>query len=237
MTVKAKNTLFLLFVITDRSRSKTAEKVLKRNDVGVMLRTMGLGTAKTRLLEYLGLGDKERDVLMCSLTRREIPDILEDLEATLKAGRNGSGIAFTVPMKSVAGPHTLKLLRGGDAEETCELKGECAMDAPSAELIISIVNRGYAGEVMDAARAAGAQGGTVLRARGTGSDETAKFYKITVEPEKDILLLLVRRDVRSDVIRAICKAAGLKTSGRGIVFSLPVQDVIGAYGIDDHVGE
>ena len=56
-----------------------------------------------------------------------------------------------------------------------------------------------------------------------------------MEPEKDVVLLVVRRDVRSDVIRAICKAAGLKTSGRGIVFSLPVDDIIGAYGIEDHV--
>lgn len=235
MPVRVKNTLFLLFVITDRARTKVARKVLGRHEVNIMLQMIGMGTAKTRLLEYLGLGDKERDVLMCPVTRDETERILLDLKDTLEAGRPGGGVAFTVPMKSVAGPHTLRLLRGDNAQEMCELRGDCLMEKSSAELVISIVNRGYAGEVVDAAKAAGAQGGTVLRARGTGSDATAKFYKITVEPEKDVVLLVVRRDVRSDVIRAICKAAGLKTSGRGIVFSLPVDDIIGAYGIEDHI--
>lgn len=234
MPVRVKNTLFLLFVITDRSRAKAARKVLKRHDVNIMLDMVGMGTARTRLLEYLGLGDKEREVLMCPAARCEIGGVLEDLKETLEARKPGV-VAFTVPMKSVAGPHTLKLLRGENAEDMCELRGDCLMEKSSAELIISIVNRGYAGDVVDAAKEAGAQGGTVLRARGTGNDATAKFYKITVEPEKDVVLLVVRRDVRSDVIRAICKAAGLKTTGRGIVFSLPVDDIIGAYGIEDHV--
>lgn len=236
MSVRVKNKLFLLFVITDRGRAKIARKVLKRNGIGITLHMMGVGTAKTRLLEYLGLGDRERDLILSPIARREIRPVLEDLKETLQARRDGTGVAFTVPIKSVAGPHTLKLLRGEDTEETCELEGNCEMDAPCAELIISIVNRGYAGEVMDAAKAAGAQGGTVLRARGTGDDATAHFYKITVEPEKEVVLLVVRRDVRTEVVRAICKAAGLKTTGRGIVFSLPVDDVIGAYGIEDFVG-
>ena len=95
------------------------------------------------------------------------------------------------------------------------------------ELIITIVNRGFADEVMDAARKVGATGGTVLYARGTGAEEAEKFFGITIQPEKEVVLILSLRETRNDIIKAICRRAGLTTAGHGISFSLPVDDVVG----------
>ena len=95
------------------------------------------------------------------------------------------------------------------------------------ELIVSIVNRGYSDTVMEAARHAGASGGTVLHARGTGTHEVEKFFGITIQPEKEILLIVSKKEARNDIMRAIVKAAGLNTEGSGISFSLPVSDVLG----------
>ncbi|MDR0356921.1 MAG: P-II family nitrogen regulator [Clostridiales Family XIII bacterium] len=94
-------------------------------------------------------------------------------------------------------------------------------------LIVTIVNRGYADTVIDAAREAGARGGTVLYARGTGIHETEKFMNISIQPEKEMVLTLVRKGAVKDVTHAILIAAGLKTQGRGISFTLPVTDVVG----------
>lgn len=95
------------------------------------------------------------------------------------------------------------------------------------ELIITVVNRGFADDVVDAARAAGAHGGTVLYARGTGIHEAQKFFGITIEPEKEVVLTLVRSDEKKAIMKSICKGAGLTTEGRGLSFSLPVDDVRG----------
>ncbi|HBU12381.1 MAG TPA: transcriptional regulator [Clostridiales bacterium] len=94
-------------------------------------------------------------------------------------------------------------------------------------LIVTIVNRGFADTVMDAARDAGAQGGTILYARGSGIHEMQKFFGITIEPEKEVVFVLVEVEERDEILRAICKGAGLNTEGRGLSFTLPVDDVMG----------
>lgn len=101
------------------------------------------------------------------------------------------------------------------------------MTATGKSLIIAIVNKGYSEEVMTAAREAGAGGGTVLHARGTGSAEAAKIFGITVEPEKDFIMILSTDEARGAIMMAIKQAAGIATPGRGICFSLPVDDVLG----------
>ena len=95
------------------------------------------------------------------------------------------------------------------------------------ELIISIVKRGYSDFVVDAARDAGATGGTIIHGRGTGSPEIEKFFGITISPEKEIVIILVGQNIKENVLRAINKAAGLETKGMGIAFTMPVSDVVG----------
>ena len=95
------------------------------------------------------------------------------------------------------------------------------------ELLVTIVNRGFSDDVMDAAKAAGARGGTILHARGTGVHEESKFFGISIQPEKDMVLILVTKDQRAEIMKAICVGAGLNTEGRGLTFSLPVADVAG----------
>ncbi len=101
------------------------------------------------------------------------------------------------------------------------------VDQSKYRLILTVVNRGFADDVMDAARAAGAQGGTVLYARGSGIHEMQKFFGITIEPEKEVVLTLVKAEEKDAIMKAICKGAGLLTAGRGITFSMPVDDVAG----------
>ncbi len=95
------------------------------------------------------------------------------------------------------------------------------------DLILTIVNRGFADLVMDAAKEAGAHGGTVLHARGSGIREAEKFLGITIQPEKEVILILVHRRDKLPVMQNICKKAGLTSKGKGLVFSLPVDDVAG----------
>ncbi|HIR66570.1 MAG TPA: P-II family nitrogen regulator [Candidatus Coproplasma avicola] len=101
---------------------------------------------------------------------------------------------------------------------------------PAYEAVFCIVNDGFSDVVMDAAREAGARGGTVIHARGTANKEAEKFFKITIQPEKEIVMILVPADIKDDVLRAIYRNAGLKTEGQGIAFSVAVDDVVGMSG-------
>lgn len=94
-------------------------------------------------------------------------------------------------------------------------------------LIITLVNRGFADQVIDAAREAGARGGTVIYARGTGVHEMEKFLNISIQPEKEMVMTIVKKSDAKNVTQAIVNSAGLKTEGRGISFTLPITDLVG----------
>ena len=91
------------------------------------------------------------------------------------------------------------------------------------ELILCIVNAGYSQNVMDAARQAGARGGTILRGRGSANPEAEEFFNITIQPDKEVVLILVSASIKDDVLKAVYKNSGLSTEGQGIAFSLPVN--------------
>lgn len=95
------------------------------------------------------------------------------------------------------------------------------------EVIMCIVNSGFSDSVMDAAREFGARGGTVIRARGTANLEAERLFNIAIQPEKEIVMILVDTKIKNDILHALYKAVGLKTPGQGIAFSMPVDDVVG----------
>ena len=95
------------------------------------------------------------------------------------------------------------------------------------EMVLCIVNAGFSELVMDAAREEGARGGTVIHARGTANKDAEQFFHIAIQPDKDIVLILVPSDIKDNVLHAIYRNAGLNSEGKGIAFSLPVDDVVG----------
>lgn len=95
------------------------------------------------------------------------------------------------------------------------------------ETIICIANAGFSGEVMDAARKEGATGGTILHARGTARKKAEEEFKITVNPEKDFILIVVRADLKDNIMKSIYEHAGLNTDANCVAFSLPVTKALG----------
>ncbi len=102
------------------------------------------------------------------------------------------------------------------------------------EMIVCIVNTGFSDAVMDAARKYGARGGTVLHARGTANPEAENFFKITIQPEKEVVMILVASDIKDDILHAIYKEVGLNSPGQGIAFTLPVDAAVGLPKAEDN---
>lgn len=95
------------------------------------------------------------------------------------------------------------------------------------EVIICIVNTGFSDLVMDAARSAGARGGTVINARGTADEEAQQLFNISLQPEKELVMIIVKSEIRDTVLHLIYKEAGLDTPARGIAFSMPSDNAVG----------
>ena len=95
------------------------------------------------------------------------------------------------------------------------------------QLILCIVNEGFSDLVMDTAREVGARGGTVVSARGTASKEAEKLFRIDIQPQKEIVMIVVPTELRDDVLHALYKEVGLNTPGQGIAVALPVDNVVG----------
>ena len=140
----------------------------------------------------------------------------------------GNGIMLTIPIKSVGGGRTLAYLTGNEAPTG----GAPAMQFEH-ELIIAVLNAGYSDAVMDAARTAGAGGGTVLHARGTGTKQAEKFFGVSLAEEKDILYIVAPAGQKAAIMSAINTTTGAGTKAGAICFSLPVSDVIGLRKVDD----
>jgi nitrogen regulatory protein PII len=133
----------------------------------------------------------------------------------------GNGILAAVPVKAVAGRQTLAFLTDS------EIKGGTPPMDFEYELIIVVLNEGYADLAMDAAREAGAGGGTVLHAKGTGGRRGERFYNVRFADEKDMIYIVAHKDEKNAVMKAINKTCGPGTEARGVCFSMPISSVMG----------
>ena len=106
------------------------------------------------------------------------------------------------------------------------------MTTNNHEVIFAIVNSGYADDVMDVAREQGVRGGTILNARGVARADEAAFFGITVHHEKEILMMVVEKAIRDNVLNALYREMGMARKAQGIVFSMPVSDVAGLVQIE-----
>ena len=101
------------------------------------------------------------------------------------------------------------------------------MKTDNHEVIFAIVDSGYADDVMDIARAEGARGGTILNARGVAREDAAAFFGIALHAEKEMLMMVVEKEIRDNILNAVYKQMGMDKKSHGIIFSLPVSDVAG----------
>ncbi|MDR0396239.1 MAG: P-II family nitrogen regulator [Oscillospiraceae bacterium] len=226
--------LFTIARRTDRDRF-TAFYQKEQAPIGLVF--MGQGTASREILSILGIGETEKVILMSVLPRDRARLFTRELDIALRMDQPGA-IAFTIPMHSLTALRALHAQFGGCADNTTPTEVDHAMDIqtdtqahPQAaenrilyELIIVIANKGYVGLVMEAARGAGATGGTTIHAGGTRDSKTDSFGKVQLQNEKEIIWILTGADKRVKVMKAIMENA---PEANAIQFSIPVTDTAG----------
>ncbi|MBO7214464.1 MAG: P-II family nitrogen regulator [Clostridia bacterium] len=214
-----------LIVITKREYSEDYLDFFHRHDVKSVITLLCNGTASESTLSLLGLEKTEKVMFQTMITEDKMGEILKGLIVEMDISSLGNGIAVLVPLDSVGGMSSLKHFVGENPIEKKEKENMTNTESKTV-LIITIVNRGNVSVVMDAARGAGAGGGTVVRAVGTGA-EIAKFFGVSISEEKEMIYIVARRDTRDVIMKAIMEKAGTNTDAHGILFSLPIDSVVG----------
>ena len=216
--------LFLLITILGRDRLPNLIRLYRGHGLSVNQIALGRGTATREVLNTFGLERGEKVVCATVLTKPRWRELKRDLIAKMRLDIPGTGVAFLVPMSSVGGPRELAYLTDGQSFEQGE---ESTLKQTEQELLVVIGNQGYNDLIMDAARAAGASGGTILHAQGTGTERAEAFLGISLASEKDLILIVTKTTQKNAIMRSVMEKAGVQTKAGAIVFSLPVTDYAG----------
>ncbi|MFA7637177.1 MAG: P-II family nitrogen regulator [Monoglobales bacterium] len=188
----------------------------------------GRGTATSEHLSFNNLEPSEKTIVGAVATADLAKQLLKKAKNEMYFDIPGNGIMMTIPIKSIGGGKTLAYLT--DNQVLGGAKPEMNFEN---ELIIVILNEGFSDTVMEAARSAGAVGGTQLHAKGTGRSKSEKFFGVSLAHEKDMLYIVAPEDKKSAIMQAINKECGTDTHVGAICFSLPVTEVVGIRRYED----
>ncbi len=222
-----------LITIVDYGLGNVLSNVFKKTNMPISLLTYGYGSAKSAVYDILGYGGPKKIVSVSIQTKNMSNYIMNYLHNKIDLHKPGTGIAFTIRVSSIGRVLSTICLHAG---ENLRIGSEdmAAISKDPFHLIITVVNSGYFEQVMEAANNAGATGGTLVHARGLGSKEAMKYLGITIQPEKDLVLILAPKEKKHAIMESIKNEVGLNTAGMGICFSLPVDRAIGfGSSIDD----
>lgn len=222
----------LLTVIIDRDDSKRLEDILNEKHAVFHYIFNGMGTASSEILKAFGLSGTEKSICICMETTMKIKSIMTSVVERLDIVHPGHGIAFVIPVSgisaTISNTFNVQLKEYKERlEDWMDREAEKIHEEARFELVVAVINQGYSEILMDAAKVAGARGGTIVHARRTGNEDMVKFFGISLQAEKEIVGILIPHDKKRGLMEAVSKSCGMRTDARGIIFSLPVESCAG----------
>ena len=208
----------ILTLILDDSRCHKCIHIAKEKGLFGGIVTLGRGTVSSSVLNALGIKSQKRDVISFLLERDKAKEMLEYFTAELQLHEPGHGIAFTSPV----------ILADCRAEEVQDNKAMMEEKVMFKKLTV-VVDRGMGQDVMDIARKAGVRGGTIMHGRGVGAEYTEKLFGVEIEPEKEIVFILIPDNLVCQVVNALYEELQLEQAGKGVLFVEPVEEVRGLF--------
>ncbi|MBO5313410.1 MAG: hypothetical protein J6B29_05530 [Clostridia bacterium] len=215
--------IVLLLSIVQRGKGAQYIKMLKKYNMVLHYQCVGSGTASSEMMDILGLGSSDKDIMLSFATYGTIDALSGELGKLVGAnmGYNGLSMVISTSAFSKITAEIIKL------NSNSELKGdgENMRSEYKYSLILVSVNRGYTDDVMATAKQAGATGGTVIKARLAESQQVEAYANTLMEEEKEIVTILAPDSVRNQILEAVNNEFGLKSKAQGVVLSVPVDKV------------
>lgn len=229
MEVQHRSAAFeVVMLISTPKQIDQAIGLFQASGVPVLHQCYAEGTASSEILNALGLGSSEKGLLMGIAPEPFAASLLRRLRRELRLYMPGSGIAFLIPISGM-NSHSVRMFSSLEDANTTG-REHMADKECRYTMIAAVVNQGYTEEVMQAAKSAGARGGTVIHSRQVTDEEAIQLWGLSFQEEKEIVLILATNESKVAMMSAISKTCGANTPAKGMVISMPIDAVAG---IDD----
>ena len=230
----------LLISIINKEDEGRLTEIVNECATAVHFSGMGHGTARSSYMNYFGLGEVDKRITMSLIPASAEHNILNAIGHGLKLYLVGRGIAFTLPLSGISSILNEAILSGVDKPDR-----PTARRAPISkkkkekqimhELVIAVVNTKYTDIAIEAARSAGATGATVFHTKSINNERAEQSIGTGINRETDSVFFLTTLEYKTKIMEAVRDVAGLKTEGGAVIFSLPVDDLVGVGRFEDYV--
>ena len=214
----------VILSIVERGQGAAMLKLYRKRQVPIHIQCAGKGTATSEIMDILGLGSSEKDVLLSFAAASAAKKLLHDLDNELRGHTGGAGIVVSIP---VSGLNSLVAnLAAYHAESLKEKEEGNDMERSENSLILVVCARGCTDDVMTTAKAHGARGGTVIKGRLSGRKELEQAYEVELRAECEIVAIVVPTSLRNPIMEAINTEHGLRSEAQAALCSLPIEQII-----------
>ncbi|MBQ3104664.1 MAG: hypothetical protein IJC59_02245 [Lachnospiraceae bacterium] len=214
-----------VFSILERGKSKRFRGMMESRGIRLHLLTLGHGTASSEMMDILGLGTNDKDVMISLAPEPTVRLLVEDITKNLENSARYGGLMLVLRLSAINRLAAAIVMRSkeenAEKEETVKMDGEGKYN-----LILIAVNHGFADEVMETAKRAGATGGTVIKGRLAGAEVLKQLDDVNVEEEKEIITILSPAGTCLQIMNAVNSEFGLRTKAKGIVCAVPVEKAL-----------
>ena len=231
MSAENKNPSFrILMLIAHSKLTEKAMKLFEKSNLPVHMQFFAQGTASSDMLDILGLGGIEKDVLFTIVPKSVADNMLRTIYLDLELSQKNSGIVFTLPLSGINSMF-MKMNEQLLSDNTNITPKEVSnnMNEGKYSLITATVNQGFCEDVMNAARAAGARGGTYFHTNSMISKDAKENRGADFQEERETIMIIASNDTKLEIMRAISHNCGINTKAQGIVTSLPIDSILGLY--------
>ena len=214
----------VILSIVERGQGAAMLKLYRKRQVPIHIQCAGKGTATSEIMDILGLGSSEKDVLLSFAAASAAKKLLHDLDNELRGHTGGAGIVVSIP---VSGLNSLVAnLAAYHAESLKEKEEGNDMERSENSLILVVCARGGTDDVMTTAKAHGARGGTVIKGRLSGRKELEQAYEVELKAEREIVAIVVPTSLRGPIMEAINAEHGLRSEAQAALCSLPIEQIV-----------
>ncbi len=213
----------MILSIVERGQGTAIQRLYRKRQVPIHLQCPGKGTATSEIMDILGLGSSEKDVVVSFAAASAAKKLLHDLDNELRGHTGGAGIVVSIP---ISGLNSLVADLAAYHAESLKQKEGNEMERTENSLILVVCARGCTDDVMSTAKARGARGGTVVKGRLSGLEELEQAYEVELKPEREIVAIVVPTELRGPIMEAINAEHGLRSEAQAVLCSLPIEQIV-----------
>ena len=213
----------MILSIVERGQGTAIQRLYRKRQVPIHLQCPGKGTATSEIMDILGLGSSEKDVVVSFAAASAAKKLLHDLDNELRGHTGGAGIVVSIP---ISGLNSLVADLAAYHAESLKQKEGNEMERTENSLILAMCARGCTDDVMSTAKAHGARGGTVIKARLSGREELEEACEVDLKAEREIVAIVVPTELRGPIMEAINAKHGLRSEAQAALCSLPIEQIV-----------